>query len=30
MEEKEITPSSHLTAEQIAGFKEQEAKINGD
>ena len=30
MEEKQITPSSHLTAEQIAGFKEQEAKINGD
>lgn len=30
MEEKEITPSSHLTAEQISGFQEQEAKINGD
>jgi len=30
MEEKEITPSSHLTAEQIAGFKEQEKEINGD
>ena len=30
MEDKEITPSSHLTAEQIAGFKEQEAEINGD
>lgn len=30
MEEKEIIPSSHLTAEQIAGFKEQEKEINGD
>ena len=30
MEEKEITPSSHLTAEQIAGFQEQEKEINGD
>tara|TARA_Y100000385_G_scaffold240804_1_gene256887 strand:+ start:1953 stop:3272 length:1320 start_codon:yes stop_codon:yes gene_type:complete len=30
MEEKQITPSSHLTAEQIAGFKEQEAEIEGD
>ena len=30
MEEKEITPSSNLTAEQIAGFKEQEAEIEGD
>ena len=30
MEEKEITPSSNLTAEQIAEFKEQEAEIKGD
>lgn len=30
MEGKEITPSSHLIAEQIAGFKEQEKEINGD
>ena len=28
MEEKEIIPSSHLTAEQIAGFKEQEKEIS--
>lgn len=30
MEEKQITPSSHLTAKQIAGFKEHEAEIEGD
>jgi hypothetical protein len=29
-EEEAITPSSHLTAEQIADFKEKEAGIEGD
>ena len=27
---EDITPGSHLTAKQIAKFREQEAKINGD